>query len=63
LTGEKGRTKVESIKEEEEKEEFISPEKKQLKRDNKRTGVGYSTGIGKIWNVNKYLKTKETKNT
>jgi len=41
----------------------VSAEKKQLKRDNKRTGVGYSTGIGKIWNVSKYLKTKETKNT
>lgn len=62
LTGEKGRKKVDK-QVEEEKEEFVSAEKKTLKRDNKRTGVGYSTGIGKIWNVNKYLKTKETKNT
>lgn len=40
-----------------------SPEKKLLKWDEKWQGVGYTTGIGKIWNVQKYLKNKETKNT
>ena len=62
LTGDKGRTRAEKVVVEE-KEEEISPEKKILKRDIKRQGVGYTTGIGKIWNVSKYLKNKETKNT
>jgi hypothetical protein len=27
-----------------------------------KKGVGYTTGVGEIWDVNAYLKLKETKN-
>jgi hypothetical protein len=63
LTGEKGRTKKDTLEVQLEKQKSleISPGKKTLKRDLKREGVGYTTGIGKIWDVSKYLKNKEAK--
>jgi hypothetical protein len=35
--------------------------KKEQKKDQKRKGVGYTTGVGVIWNVSEYLKSKEAK--
>jgi hypothetical protein len=31
------------------------------KKDQKRKGVGYTTGVGVTWNVSEYLKSKEAK--
>ena len=33
------------------------------KKDQKRKGVGYTTGVGTVWNVGEYLKTKEAKSS
>ena len=35
--------------------------KKESKKDQKRKGVGYTTGVGVTWNVAEYLKSKEAK--
>ena len=35
--------------------------KKEIKKDQKRKGVGYTTGVGVTWNVTEYLKSKEAK--
>ena len=43
----------------EEKEE-AQPVKNYQKK--KRMGVGYTTGVGKTWNVNQYIKNKKIKN-
>lgn len=32
-------------------------------KDQKRKGVGYTTGVGTVWNVGEYLKTKEAKSS
>lgn len=34
---------------------------KKEKKDQKRKGVGYTTGVGTTWNVSEYLKSKEAK--
>jgi hypothetical protein len=37
--------------------------KKDDKKDVKRKGVGYTTGVGTAWNVSEYLKSKEAKSS
>jgi hypothetical protein len=37
--------------------------KKEEKKEQKRKGVGYTTGVGTVWNVGEYLKTKEAKSS
>ena len=44
-------------------EETITTETKKKKRDKNRKGVGYTTDVGQEWNVNSYLKKKESKNS
>ena len=50
-----------------EKPKKVKEEKKMLKKakkDNqKRKGVGYTTGVGTAWNVTEYLKSKEAKSS
>ena len=35
--------------------------KEESKDKSKRKGVGYTTGVGTVWNVSDYLKSKEAK--
>ena len=44
-------------------EETINTGNKKQKRDKNRKGVGYTTEVGQEWNVNSYLKKKESKNS
>jgi hypothetical protein len=39
-----------------------SEEESKPKKVVAKKGVGYTTGVGEIWDVNAYLKMKETKN-
>mmetsp|Transcript_41235 Transcript_41235/g.47493 ORF Transcript_41235/g.47493 Transcript_41235/m.47493 type:complete len:828 (+) Transcript_41235:1411-3894(+) len=71
VTGELGRRLVEDDREEakeekENKEEEKVEEKTETKPTkshlkNKRKGVGYTTGVGKNWNVSQYIKNKKVK--
>lgn len=64
LTGEVARTKVQEKEyETDSEEETIKTEAKKKKRDKNRKGVGYTTDVGQEWNVNSYLKKKESKNS
>ena len=70
LTGEKSRRFVENLEEERKLEE-----EKELERINKmseskdqekkkgRSGVGYTTGTGTVWNVQKYMQEKDNRNS
>lgn len=53
---------IEEVKSEKKSKED-KDEKKKEKEDpyKKRKGVGYTTGVGTQWNVNEYLKSKESK--
>jgi ubiquitin-protein ligase len=63
LTCETARTKVEEKDYDSDSEEEIKTEAKKKKRDKNRKGVGYTTDVGQEWNVNSYLKKKESKNS
>ena len=74
VTGEMSRVISEEGKEDEEMEQVPEEEpqengedKKEEKKvknyeKKKRKGVGYTTGVGKTWNVSQYIKTKKVKN-
>lgn len=71
VTGEFERRYVEDENEPDEvKEEKPKPESDSKKEEKKvknyekkkRKGVGYTTGVGKTWNVNQYMKNKKVKN-
>jgi hypothetical protein len=62
LTHENKRTKVE-VNYDSDSEEEITTDGKKKKRDKNRKGVGYTTEVGQEWNVNAYLKKKESKNS
>lgn len=53
-------TKEEKPQEKEEQKQDNKPAKNYEKK--KRKGVGYTTGVGKTWNVNQYIKNKKVKN-
>ncbi|CAI2384890.1 unnamed protein product [Moneuplotes crassus] len=64
LTSEFSRVKVEPDEyNSDSEEESIVTEKKKQQRDKNRKGVGYTTDVGQEWNVNSYLKKKESKNS
>ena len=64
LTHEISRTKVQQEDyESDSDEETITTENKKQKRDKNRKGVGYTTDVGQEWNVNSYMKKKESKNS
>jgi len=49
---------------EEDNDKDMKKDKKKLKNyeKKKRKGVGYTTGVGKTWNVSQYIKNKKVKN-
>ena len=64
LTCENARTRVEPKEyDSDSEEETIQTEVKKKKRDKNRKGVGYTTDVGQEWNVNSYMKKKESKNS
>ena len=54
----------EDAKKEEEEKKVASKKgkKKKKKKPSGPAGIGYTSGAGKIWDVNAYLKNKEAKN-
>jgi len=71
LTGEKPRTYVSDLfeKKEEIKVEVIEEEivdakpKEEPEKKKGRSGVGYTTGTGTVWNVAKYMQEKDSRNS
>jgi len=62
LTCETARVKVQDKEVDLDEEEVFEYQTKK-KRDKNRKGVGYTTDVGQEWNVNSYLKKKESKNS
>ena len=62
LSNEKPRKWHDEIKEENIKAIPILAQQKPIEKKLEKKGVGYSTQIGEIWDVDKYIKSKETKN-
>ena len=79
LSGEKSRKFIENLEEIKEVPEIVkaegesdSPDREGESSDNKpekshekkkRKGVGYTTGVGQTWNVNKYMEEKKIKDS
>jgi len=68
LTGEKPRKRVHQSPQKEETKSLKfnqgSTSKKGVDSENKkRKGVGYTSGVGQVWNVSEYLKSKEARSS